>query len=282
MRIARVFSVLLAIVTIGLLSAAGAGAEPPFRVQNQVTDNAGVLSSSQRADVQAAVDRLFNDRRIKLWVVYVKTFDGLGWLSWSQRTEQLSDFGTDDALLAIATEDRSFAFNVDPGTAGGSSTLTDSVRREHIEPALRVNNWAGAAIGAADGLNVTPSQPTQISGRAMLIALAVVVVLVLLLWWWLRSRRRRRHRDELAAAKRMDATDPQALATVSLEVLDELSRQIVVDVDNAVRTSDNELTLAVEEFGANRTEPFSKAVENAKTTLAQAFNVRQMLDDRSP
>ncbi|MGZ8808967.1 MAG: TPM domain-containing protein, partial [Mycobacterium sp.] len=53
-------------------------------------------------------------------------------------------------------------------------------------------------------------------------------------------------------------------------------------VDNAVRTSDNELELAVEEFGADRTEPFTRAVNNAKTTLAQAFNVRQILDDAIP
>ena len=56
----------------------------------------------------------------------------------------------------------------------------------------------------------------------------------------------------------------------------------MVDVDNAVRTSDNELALAVEEFGDKETAPFSQAVADAKTTLAQAFNVRQILDDAVP
>jgi predicted nucleic acid-binding Zn-ribbon protein len=72
------------------------------------------------------------------------------------------------------------------------------------------------------------------------------------------------------------------LATVPLDTLDELSRSIVVDVDNAVRTSDNELALAVEEFGDKDTAPFTAAVTNARTTLAQAFNVRQILDDAVP
>ena len=40
--------------------------------------------------------------------------------------------------------------------------------------------------------------------------------------------------------------------------------------------------LAVEEFGPDQTEPFTRAVTNAKTTLAQAFNVRQILDDAVP
>ncbi len=98
----------------------------------------------------------------------------------------------------------------------------------------------------------------------------------------MRSRRGRRHKAEVEAAKRVDPTDAQALAAVPLEALDELSKQIVVDVDNAVRTSANELELATEEFGAARIAPFAKAVMNAKTALAQAFNVRQTLDDACP
>jgi predicted nucleic acid-binding Zn-ribbon protein len=80
----------------------------------------------------------------------------------------------------------------------------------------------------------------------------------------------------------VDPADPNALASVSIDALDDLSKSIVVDVDNAVRTSDNELALAVEEFGDQQTAPFTRAVANAKTTLAQAFNVRQILDDAVP
>ncbi len=276
MRSARLLPLLLMLMFAGLLSAPAAIAEPPFRVADQVTDNAGVLSGSHQREVQAAVDKLFNDRRIKLWVVYVKSFDGLGRQAWTEQTERLSDFGTNDVLLAIATEDRAYTFSVDQSVA--SVTQRGDIERENIEPALRNNDWAGAAIGAADGLNTSP----RISGRHLLIAAAALVLLALLLWWWLRSRRRRRHVAEVAAAKRVDPTDVQALASVPLEALDELSKQIVVDVDNAVRTSSNELELATEEFGAARTEPFVKAVENAKAALAQAFTVRQTLDDAVP
>ncbi len=282
MRFARQLPVLVVALFVALLSAPIATAEPPFRLQDQVTDRAGVLSGSQEAQVNGAVDKLFTDRRVKLWVVYVKTFDDMGWLAWSQQTEKISDFGTDDALLAIATDDRSFAFNVDPTITGGSSTLIDNIRREQITPALRDNDWAAAAIGAANGLNVSPQEGSHVSTRALWIAVAALVLLVLLLWWWMRSRRRRRHKAEVEAAKRVDPTDAQALAAVPLEALDELSKQIVVDVDNAVRTSGNELELASEEFGAARIAPFSQAVANAKATLTQAFTVRQTLDDAVP
>ncbi|QRY44925.1 TPM domain-containing protein [Mycolicibacterium boenickei] len=282
MRIARVLSMLLAILIAGLLVAPGAAAEPPLRLATQLTDNSGALSAAQRANVQHAIDRLYDDRHIKLWVIFTEDFSGQGQSGWAQKTMQLSDFGDDDALLAVATVDRAFAFQV-PSTVT-TSARADDIRRDSITPALRRDDWAGAAIAAANGLNSEPESPAApgISWPGVLIALGVVLVLVGLLWWWSRRRRAKRRHAEFEAAKRVDPTDANALAAVPLEALDELSRSIVVDVDNAVRTSEAELELAVEEFGAKRTEPFTAALANAKTALAQAFTVRQTLDDDVP
>lgn len=282
MRIARLLSMLLAILMTGLLVAPGATAEPPLRLATQLTDNAGALSTSQRASVQRALDQLYDDRRIQLWVVFVEDFSGQNYLGWAQNTMQLSELGDDDALLAVATRARSFAFQV-PDTLPGGNSRAEEIRRDNIEPALRRDDWAGAAIAAANNLNAEPPAPeSSVSWPAMLIALGVLLVLGGLLWWWSRRRRAKRRKAEFEAAKRVDPTDANALATVPLEALDELSRSIVVDVDNAVRTSEAELELAVEEFGPKRTEPFSTALANAKTALAQAFNVRQILDDDAP
>ena len=41
-----------------------------------VNDGANALSGSEFSDVQQAVDKLYNDRHIRLWVVYVETFSG--------------------------------------------------------------------------------------------------------------------------------------------------------------------------------------------------------------
>ncbi|MEX3650564.1 TPM domain-containing protein, partial [Mycolicibacterium porcinum] len=282
MRIARLLSMLLAILMSALVVAPGAAAEPPLRLATQLTDNAGVLSAAQRGNVQRAIDRLYDDRHIKLWVVFTEDFARQNPVGWAQNTMQLSDFGDDDALLAVATVDRAFAFQV-PDTVT-SSARADDIRRNSVTPALRRDDWAGAAIAAANGLNSEPESPAApgVSWPGMLIALGVVVVLAGLLWWWSRRRRAKRRHAEFEAAKRVDPTDANALASVPLEALDELSRSIVVDVDNAVRTSEAELELAVEEFGAKRTEPFSAALANAKTALAQAFTVRQTLDDDVP
>ena len=105
MRIARLLCILLAVVTTGLLVAPAAVAEPPFRVPDYVTDNAGVLSTGQRVQVENAVNQLYNEKRIRLWVVYVDSF-GQSSDGWARTTMQLSDFGDQDALLAIATGER--------------------------------------------------------------------------------------------------------------------------------------------------------------------------------
>ncbi len=280
MRIARLLSLVLAILAAGVLLAPTAGSTPPFRLPGYVTDASKVLSGAQVDDVEQAVDKLYTDRRARLWVVYVDSFDGLDAETWAERTRKASDLDAGDAILAVATRDRSYQFLVP--TEIVSDSASDDIRRNAIEPKLRGNDWAGAAVAAAEGLNSASAPGPGVSGFGVLVAVAILVVLVLLLWWWTRRRRRKRREAEFAAARRVDPSDPNALAAVPIDALDDLSKSIVVDVDNAVRTSDNELALAVEEFGDRDTAPFRKAVLDAKTALAQAFNVRQILDDAVP
>jgi hypothetical protein len=281
MRIARLLGLVLAALTVGVLLAPAATGQPPFRLPSYVNDGANALSGSEFSDVQQAVDKLYNDRHIRLWVVYVDTFSGQDAVGWTDATIRASGINADDDfVLAVATVDRAYAFHA---PSSFSRSKADDLRRNEIEPALRQGDWGGAAIAAADGLNPTTS-PTNanISWFGLLVAFAVLALAVVLTWLWLRRRKRKRREAEFAAARRVDPADPSALAAVPIDALDDLSKSIVVDVDNAVRTSDNELGLAVEEFGPDETAPFQTAVANAKTTLAQAFNVRQILDDAVP
>lgn len=287
MRPARLLSLLAAILTAAVLVAPSAAAESPFRLPDYVTDNAGVLSDRQLADVQRSVDQLYSERRVRLWVVFVDSFAPQGAVGWAQQTRTISDLGNEDAILAVATGQRSYAFLVPPAASGGTSTKVDDIRRNQIEPALREENWAGAANAAASGLAAIGKGGSGGGGGTLSLvplALAAGIGLMVIgaLMLWNKRRRRKRHEAAVAAAKRIDPTDPTALASVPIDALDELSRSVVVDVDNAVRTSANELVLAVEEFGEFQTTPFAAAVDNARETLRQAFNVRQKLDDNVP
>ena len=270
---------MVAILTAALLLAPSAGAQPPFRLPGYVTDNAAVVSASGRAAVTSAVDKLYADRHIRLWVVYVGDFSGQSAEDWAKRTYSASDLGDYDALLAVSATGRAYAFLVPSTIRSINASQVDNLRRNRIEPALHAGDWSGAAVAAANGLDTTPRS----SGRlVLLVTLGVIAVAVVVLVLVTRYRTRRRRDAALAAARKVDPTDANALAAVPLETLDDLSRSMVVDVDNALRTSCNELALAVDEFGDERTEPFTAAVNNAKTALSQAFTVRQQLDDDTP
>lgn len=282
MRIARLLTLLLATIVAGALLAPSASAEAPFRLPGYVTDRAGVLDNAGLAQVTSAVDELYASSKTRLWVVYVESFSGQSAEAWARNTMRTSDLGDFDALLAVATVDRAYAFLVPDSATELSSSRVESVRRNDIEPALRQNDWTGAAVGAADGLAQSSGSGARISWVGLTVALGAIALAVVLLMLWQRRRRHKRREAEFAAARRIDPADPYALSAVSLDALDDLSRAMVVEVDNAVRTSEHELELAVEEFGTDRTEPFTRAVGNAKTTLAQAFNVRQILDDAIP
>ena len=290
MRLARLLSLLAVFLTAFTLLAPAATAEPPFRLPDQVTDNAGALNDRQLADVQKTVDKLYADRHVRLWVVFVQSFAPQGAVGWAQQTQKISDLGSEDAILAVATDQRSYAFLVSPAAAGGSSTKVDNIRRDAIEPALRNKDWAGAATAAANGLAGLGKGVGAGSGKGgggfsllPLVILAGIGLLVIgAMMLWSRKRRRKQHEAAVAAAKNIDPTDPAALASVPIGALDDLSKSIVVEVDNAVRTSANELVLAVEEFGEAQTAPFAAAVDSARETLKQAFAVRQKLDDDVP
>lgn len=282
MRTARplaVLATLLAVSLGGLLSAPAVSAQPPFRLADYVTDNAGALSDSGRSTVTAAVNKLYTDRHIRLWVVYVDDFSGQPATQWAQRTMRASDLGTYDALLAVATTGRAYALLVSPTIKSVNASQVDNLRRNKIEPALHDGDWSGAAVATATGLDASPGS----SGKVILLAtLAGILVALAGLLLVMRYRGRRRRAAALAAARRVDPTNPDALTTVGVQALDDLSRALVVDVDNALRTSANELDVAVAEFGDERTQPFTQAVANTKAALAQAFTVRQQLDDSTP
>lgn len=286
MRIARLLSVALAVLTAGLLFAPTGAAAPPLRLASYVVDEANALSGSDMAEVTQAIDKLYADRKVRLWVVFVDSFSGSPAAEWARATMRTSDFGDHDALLAVATTDRAYALLAPTAAAGGIDV--DALRRNEVEPLLRDQQWAEAAIAAAQGLDgpsgsASPgSSDTELNWFGVLVMLAVIAAAVTGLLLWSRRRKRKRREADFAAAQRVDPADPTALAAVPLDTLDELSRSIVVEVDNAVRTSENELALAVEEFGDKDTAPFRAAVTAAKTTLAQAFNARQILDDAVP
>ena len=110
-----------------------------------------MLSGSDRTDVQTALDQLSSDENVDLFVVYVDTFDDPGTATdWAAQTWQVSDLGQNQMLLAIATGGRAYAVQV-PNNFKISDAQLQQVASTQIQPELRNDDWAGAAIAAANG-----------------------------------------------------------------------------------------------------------------------------------
>ncbi len=268
-------SVLLAVFALAVAPAAGA--EPPLRMDTYVEDQAGALDQGQRDQVRNAVNQLYADHQIRLWVVYVRDFDGLTPQDWSARTASMSGFGGRDLLLAVATEDRAYWLAGELPSGVSESELDDIAIRE-VEPALRDGRWADAGVATAAGLDAA-MRGGVVSVRALLVLGLLVVLGAGGLVWYARKRRRDRAEAELGAARQVDPENTAALSALPLDALHARSREALVEIDNAIRTSGEELDLATGEFGATATVPFRTALDNAKAAVAEGFSIRQRLDD---
>ncbi|MDO1482632.1 membrane protein [Rhodococcus rhodochrous] len=279
-RSALAFVPALLAVAAWLLLPASASAEPPSRLPQPITDTAGVLDDADVARIQEATNTLYDEHGLQLWVTYVSSFDGRDYDSWAQATAQASNFGPDTALLAVATDDREFALWTPTGSEISESER-DRISSSDVVPALRNSDWAGAAVGAADGLSnaLTPSAApvtTLLVGGGVIAAGGAGV--------YAYNRRSKKKRAEAGAAQaaQIDPADTTALRGLPIEGLDQYAQTLLVDTDNAVRSSAEALELARGEFGDSAVAPFDRAHRQAQVALANAFEIRQRLDDDIP
>lgn len=294
-------SALLALCWLALPATVTARADGPATLSRdgQITDKVGALGD-RRAEVAAALDRLYADRRVQLFVVYVRDFSGRSAQTWADETANRNGLGQDDVLLSVATHDRQYAYSVDAGSRLTDSQLHD-VAATAIEPALRQNDWAGAAIGAADGYSavlagqpvptpaLTPgpadpgtgsSNSTSAGDLVLPVALVVGAGAVAVYAYTRRKRRMTGRTTPAAGGWGGGGSAPEPL--MPLPELDAQAKGVLVDTDDAVRTSEEELGFATAQFGEEAAAPFTEAVTRAKTGLTAAFRLRQQLDDAFP
>lgn len=226
MRIARLCGVVLTILAVGLPLATPAGAQPPSKLTDHLTDNTGVLTDSGRAAIRSAIDRLYQDQHIQLWVVYVDNFSRFKPENWADKTRSASGMGDHDALLAVATNTKAYAFSVPATVRGLTAADLNSLRSNKIEPAVGAKDWSGAAVAAADGLdqsagsNKSPSSHLRVW---VMIAIGVIVVVAIVVVVFLIYRARRRR-----AARQTRPSDGQRVDSLgqALSIADARLRQI--------------------------------------------------------
>ncbi|WP_198415736.1 TPM domain-containing protein [Cryobacterium sp. TMB1-7] len=287
-----VLGAVLAVLGVGVGEPQPARADDPVTFdQSHIVDTVGALGDRE-PEVVAALDELFAGTQIDLFVAYVSSFDGVDDTStWADQTAVDNGFGDNDVLLAVATDDRQYQLSVATDFVLDEAQLAE-VQNTAIEPSLRENDWAGAAINGAAAMEqsvageplsapvITPGEAGPSSGGsgggfplwiAVLLVLAVVggivaIVIVVL-----------RRRGTAPVTGQGKPTDEVPTAELKRE-----ASSALIETDDAIKTSGQEVGFALASYGAAAAEPFQAAVSGAAGKLSQAFTLQQRLDDAEP
>ncbi|CAH0201599.1 hypothetical protein SRABI76_02032 [Microbacterium oxydans] len=261
----------------GMLGATAASATDPLTLDpGYVTDQAGVLSPSEKASVEERLQELSDNSSADLYVVLVDDFTSpTDNVAWADTVAQNNNLGSEQYLLAIAVEGRSYYISAAPDGPLSDGKLDDIENK--IQTLASQNDWDGAIILAADEI--------QGDGGAGAISAVLVVggIIVIALIIWLIVRAVRKSRREAAIRRRgampetPDPNDP--FSTLTDEQVQTQAGSALVQADDAITSSREELGFAVAQFGDAATAEFSKAVDVAKTKMSEAFDLKQKLDD---
>ncbi|WP_290428395.1 TPM domain-containing protein [Agromyces larvae] len=248
-----------------------AAAEDPVDFgSSPVVDTVGALGD--RVDeVEQAIDQAADRSGRQLFVAYVSEFTNPERADqWAADTAISNNMGTEDYLLAVAVDGRAYFLSRDDNASLSAGEI-ERISQDVIEPHLRDEDWAGAAIAAADAIGggAGGGFPWGLVWF-LLIAAAIVVVVVIVL-----ARRRKRGGSGGGGAG-------TGAPPVSIEELRRQAGSALVAVDDALRTSEDELGFAVASYGDEATEPFRAALAEAKAKVAEAFTLQQKLDDADP
>lgn len=254
-----------------LFLAPPAQADPPFDVREQITDRASVLGNRED-DVEAALKKFTRESGFQLFVVYVKSFDGMSGADWADETASTSGLGTTDILLAVATDDGRYGIAVPREHALSDEDFT-TVETEDIRPALQKRDFPGAAIAAAEGYTKAAKSPSLFWG-AIVVGGAVVAGAGA---FAIHRTRRKYEETHVVLDEHGNPVDP--LSLLSTEELNKRAGSALVAVDDSLKTSEQELGYAEAQFGKEATQEFSAVLADGRTKARKAFKIRQKLDD---
>jgi DNA repair exonuclease SbcCD ATPase subunit len=265
---------LTAAVSVTLGGALAASATDPIPLgDSRVLDDSGVLSTSQEQAVQSRSEALSASSDIDLWVVYVDRFtDPADAGEWANDTARLNGLGVNQYLLAVSTEGRTFYLSGDPAGPVSDDQLA-TIEQQRIGPALQGGDWVAGAMAAADGLADAAGGSGGGFGGILFVVLLVVVVGAII-WLVLRARRKAKQPAVAGGAPAVEQLATPELARRAASAL--------VQTDDALKTSEQELGFAKAQFGDAAAAEFEAALAQAKADLDRAFSLQQQLDDSTP
>ncbi|WP_353712621.1 TPM domain-containing protein [Arthrobacter sp. K5] len=269
--------------------AAAAWAEEPVNIPSgqNIVDDANVLGG-RKGEVEESIQKLLKDHKYNLYVVTVKSFENpADPAAWGNTVAKQKGMGPADVILAIATEQGKYYF------APNSSSEIYPKRTTITQNAIAANLGAGkkdfaqaaidtaAAIGdAADGGSGTVPSGAG-AGTAVLVGAGIVAAGGAGTYLYLRNRRKKAGQASSASYGPQGAElDP--LAGMSIEDLRRKSGSLLIEADDAIKSSEQELGFAEAQYGEAAVGNFTKALQEAKAHMSESFKLQQQLDDHIP
>lgn len=261
-------------------SAVAHAEDPVSFTDSPVVDTAGALSGTELADVEAAIERTADANGRQLFVAYVDEFTNpADAATWAIDTANANNMGTEDYLLAVAIEGRAYYLSA-AQDASLSQADTDRISVERVEPELRDGDWAGAAVAAAEALGDGDDGGGFGSGFLWILVIGAGIVAMIAVV--LARRRRRQSAAGVPGIPGGGPGAPPAEPPVPVEELRRRAASALVQADDALKTSEEELGFATAGFGEKATADFRAALDAAKGKVAEAFAFQQRLDDHEP
>ncbi|WP_309105962.1 TPM domain-containing protein [Arthrobacter sp.] len=282
--------VLAMIGLAGLLAlpATAAWAEDPVPIPSgqNIVDNAKVLGGRE-GEVREAIQKLLADHKYNLYVVTVSSFeDPSDPKAWGAKVAEQKQMGKADALLAISTAGQ-YYFSPNSGSAIYPKTSNITQNAIAVNLAAGKKDYAQAAIdtaaaigdAASGGSGEVPSGNG--AGTAVLVGTGVVAAGGVGTYLYLRNRRKKASQASSASYGPQGAElDP--LASLTVEELRRKSGSLLIEADDAIRSSEQELGFAEAQYGESAVGNFTKALADAKGHMSESFKLQQQLDDHIP
>jgi predicted nucleic acid-binding Zn-ribbon protein len=287
------FKRILAVIGLAGLLAVPAGAawaEDPVSIPSgtNIVDDANVLGS-RKGEVQDAIQKLLKDHKYNLYVVTVKSFENpADPAGWSQAVAKAKNMGKADAILAIASEQGAYYFSPN------STSAIYSKRSNITQNAVAANLGAGkrdfaqaaidtaSAIGDAAGGGSGSVKSGDGAGAGILVGAGVVVAGGGAYLYYRNRRKKAAGQVASSGSYGPQGAELDPLASLSVEELRRKSGSLLIEADDAIKSSEQELGFAQAQYGDSAVGNFTRALAEAKAHMTESFKLQQQLDDHIP
>ncbi|NUS34950.1 MAG: TPM domain-containing protein, partial [Pseudarthrobacter sp.] len=196
--------------------------------------------------------------------------------------------GNADVILAIATDQGKYYF------APSSASSIYSKRTNITQNAIAANLGAGnrdfaqaaidtaSAVGDAAGGGSGTVSSGDGAGAAVLVGAGVVVAGGGAYLYYRNRRKKAAAGQASSGSYGPQGAELDPLASLSVEELRRKSGSLLIEADDAIKSSEQELGFAQAQYGDSAVGNFTKALDDAKAHMSESFKLQQQLDDHIP